>query len=184
VKLKSHIFLIGFSGSGKSTVGKLLARKLNYSFVDIDKRIESESRKSITDIFETDGEKAFRKLESAAIRKLFAKRSIPKVIALGGGAFENEGTRKLISEGGISVWLKCSVSKIYERLRKHSDRPKLADKKEISSAKELRGKIKKLLLKRKNDYARADLQVITSNMTINRVAHEIITKLRKIVASD
>ncbi len=181
---KSHIFLIGFSGSGKSTVGKFLARKLNYSFVDIDKQIESKSRKTIPDIFETNGEKAFRKLESAAIKNLFAEKTKAKVIALGGGTFENRATRQLISENGISVWLRCSISELYERLRKHSDRPKLAGKKGISSVKELKGKIKKLLLKRKDNYAKADLQVITSNMTKNRVALEIITKLRKIVASD
>ncbi len=184
MKLHSHIFLIGFSGSGKSTVGRLLSEKLNCSFVDIDKRIESKSRKTIPDIFKHDGEKAFRKLEFAAIKILFAKKSTPKVVAMGGGAFENRATRLLISENGISVWLKCSVSEIYERLRKHSDRPKLASKKEISSAKDLKGKIKELLLKRKNNYARADLRVITSDKTANRVTLEIILKLKKINASD
>ena len=134
MKLKSNIFLIGFSGSGKSTVGKLLAKKLNCSFVDIDERIESESRKTIPDIFESDGEKAFRKLESAAVKNLFAKIAKPKVIALGGGAFENRAIRQRITENGISVWLKCSILEIYNRLRKHSERPKLTGKKEILSA--------------------------------------------------
>lgn len=186
MKFKSSIFLIGFSGSGKSTVGKLLAKKLNCSFVDIDKRIESKSRKTIADIFKTDGEKAFRKLESAAVKSLFAKKAKakPKVIALGGGAFENRATRLLITENGISIWLRCSITEIYERLRKHSDRPKLTGKKETLSAKGLKETIQKLLLKRKDSYARADLRVVTSDKTANRVALEIILKLRKINASD
>ncbi|MCH9024237.1 MAG: shikimate kinase [candidate division Zixibacteria bacterium] len=186
MKLKANIFLIGFSGSGKSTVGKLLAKKLNCSFVDIDKLIESKSRKTIPEIFETDGEKAFRKLESAAVKSLLAKKvkAKPKVIALGGGAFESRAIRLLVSENGISVWLRCSISEIYERLRKHSDRPKLTGKKETLSAKRQKQTIRKLLLKRKDSYARADVRVITSDKTANRVALEIISKLRKINASD
>ncbi|MCH7689869.1 MAG: shikimate kinase [candidate division Zixibacteria bacterium] len=186
MKLKSNIFLIGFSGSGKSTVGKLLAKKLNCSFVDIDKHIESKSRKTILNIFKTDGEKAFRKLESAAIKNLFAEtaKAKPKVIALGGGAFENRATRQLISENGISVWLRCSISELYERLRKHSDRPKLTDKKNTLSARRPKETIQKLLLERKDNYARADLRVTSSGKTANRVALEIISKLRKINASD
>ena len=186
MKLKSSIFLIGFSGSGKSTVGKLLAKKLNCSFVDIDKFIESKSSKTIPNIFKTDGEKAFRKLESAAIKNLIAKKAkaIPKVIALGGGAFENRATRLLLAENGISIWLRCSISERYERLRKHSDRPKLTDKKETLSAKRLKATIRKLLLERKDNYARSDLRVTTSGKTANRVALEIISKLRKINVSD
>ena len=186
MKHKSHIFLIGFSGSGKSTVGKLLAKKLGCSFVDIDKRIENKYCITISEIFETDGENAFRKLESAAVKDLFAKKANakPKVIALGGGAFESRATRQFISKIGISVWLKCSVSEIYERLRKHSDRPKLTGKKETLSARRQSQKIQKLLLKRKDNYARADLRVITSDKTANGVALEIILKLRKINASD
>lgn len=184
MKLKSNIFLIGISGSGKSTVGKLLAKKLNCRFVDIDKLIQSKSRKTITEIFETDGENVFRKLESAAIKNLFAEKTKAKIIALGGGAFENRATRQLISENGISVWLRCSISELYERLRKHSDRPKLTDKKKTLSAGRPKEKIQKLLLKRKDNYARADLRVTTSGKTANRVALEIISKLRKINASD
>ncbi len=186
MKLESNIFLIGFSGSGKSTVGKLLAKKLSCSFVDIDKLIETKARKTILDIFKSDGENAFRKLEFAVIKNLFAKktRAKPKVIALGGGAFENRATRLLLAENGISVWLKCSISKIYERLRKHSDRPKLTGKKESLSARRQKQTIRKLLLKRKDNYARADVRVITSDKTANRAALEIISKLRMINASD
>ena len=178
--------MIGFSGSGKSTVGKLLAKKLHCGFADIDTLIESKSRKTIPDIFKSDGEETFRNLEAAAVKNLFAKKtqSKPKVIALGGGAFQSRATRLLLAENGISVWLKCSISEIYERLRKHSDRPKLTGKKETLSAKRLKETIQKLLLKRKDSYARADLGVVTSDKTANRVALEIISKLRKINASD
>ena len=178
--------MIGFSGSGKSTIGKLLAKKLHCGFADIDKLIESKSRKTIPDIFKSEGEKTFRKLESAAIKNLFAKnkQAKPKVIALGGGAFQSRATRLLLAENGISVWLKCSISEIYERLRKHSDRPKLTGKKESLSARRQKQTIRKLLLKRKDNYARADVRVITSDKTASRVALEIISKLRKINASD
>ena len=186
MKLKSNIFLIGFSGSGKSTVGTLLAKQLNCIFVDIDKRIETKSRKSISEIFKTEGEKAFRKLESVAIKNLFAKRAQakPKVIALGGGAFESRATQLLIRENGISVWLKCSISEIYERLRKHSGRPKLTGKKETLSARRQKQRIRKLMLERKDNYARADVRIVTSDKTASRAVLEIISKLRKINASD
>ena len=185
MKLRTNIFLIGFSGSGKSTVGKLLAKKLSCPFADIDKLIESKARKTIPDIFKRDGEKAFRKLESAAVKNLLAKKTQAKtkVIALGGGAFQSRATRLLLAENGIAVWLKCSISEIYERLRKHSDRPKLTGKKESSSAIGQKQTIRKLMLKRKDNYARADVRVITSGKTASRVALEIILKLRKIDAS-
>lgn len=184
MKLKANIFLIGFSGSGKSTVGKILAKKLNCSFVDIDKRIERMSSKTIPEIFKSNGEKTFRKLESAAIKNLFLKKAKPIVIALGGGAFQSRATRLLLAENGISVWLKCSISEIYKRLRKHSDRPKLTGKKESLSTKRQKQTIRKLLLKRKDNYARADVRVITSDKTASRVALKIILKLRKINVSD
>ena len=186
MKLRTNIFLIGFSGSGKSTIGKLLAKKLHCGFADIDKLIESKSRKTIPDIFKSEGEKTFRKLESAAIKNLFAKnkQAKPRVIALGGGAFQSRATRLLLAENGISVWLKCSISEIYKRLRKHSDRPKLTGKKESLSARRQKQTIRKLMFKRKDNYARADVRVITSDKTASRVALEIISKLRKINASD
>jgi shikimate kinase len=179
MKLTTNIFLVGFSGSGKSTVGNLLARKLNCRFVDIDHLLEKQTNQTITEIFEAQGERAFRKMECSLIKKTCNSKSSPKVMALGGGAFENKTTRALVSNNGISVWLKCSQTAIYYRLNKQTDRPKLKDRTQKLSAKRLKEKISRLHAKREKNYAKANLKVITSNKTANRVTSEIIVKLKR-----
>lgn len=179
MKLTINIFLVGFSGSGKSTVGKLLAGKFNCRFVDIDHLIEKRTNQTITEIFEVQGERAFRKMESSLMEKLCNSKSAPKVIALGGGAFENKATRALLSNNGISVWLKCSRLAIYNRLKKQTNRPKLIGRTENLSATALKEKIGRLHAKRERNYAKANLKVTTSNKTAKRVTLEIVAKLRR-----
>jgi shikimate kinase len=183
MKLTFNIFLVGFSGSGKSTVGSLLSQKLGCKFVDVDQLIVKKSGKKITEIFDTRGEKDFRKIESTVIRELITRKSRPGVIALGGGAFQNNVNRTLISKNGVSCWLKCSQSAIYNRLKKQTDRPKLMDRTLKLSAKALKEKISRLHAKREHNYAKADLKVITSNKTANRVALGIIAKLNRYYAA-
>ncbi len=172
-----NIYLIGLSGSGKSTVGKVLALKLECTFVDMDKMIEKSAGKSIARIFKDDGELKFRLLETAALRKLARKTSRPKVIALGGGALESAVNRKLVSVSGISIWLRCSASELSNRLKNKSDRPLL---KGHNLTRPLRAQLKK----RQKHYRTAQLHVSTSGKKPRQVSIEIMNSLRKQYAAD
>ena len=101
------IFLTGFMGCGKSTVGKLLAERLGWEFVDLDERIEALAGKSIARIFSEDGEDEFRRLEHETLveQARLAREGSPRAAALGGGAFTFERNRRAISGAGVSIWL-------------------------------------------------------------------------------
>src|SRR3954447_21902345 len=98
-----RLFLIGYRGSGKSTVGRLLAERLGWAFVDADEELEIRAGRSIADIFTTDGEPAFRALESAVLRELASRDR--HVIACGGGVVLRDDHRRLLRTGGHCVWL-------------------------------------------------------------------------------
>ena len=120
-----HVFLIGMSGSGKSTVGPILAGAYQRDFLDTDEIVEAQSGRSISDIFHNSGEDYFRDLETAAIQSAAVESAEPLVVALGGGAFKRDINRKMISSGGISIYLQASVREIYRRLNQVTNRPLL-----------------------------------------------------------
>lgn len=123
---KSNIFLIGFMSSGKSSIGRQLAKKLNREFMDLDQMIEKESRKSIPQIFEEEGEEVFRELESKALKSIPKERGL--VLALGGGTPCNEDNLAFIKSNGISIYLKIEPSILIGRLRQNAGkRPLLKD---------------------------------------------------------
>jgi len=172
-----HIYLIGLSGSGKTTVGNILAKKLKRTFVDIDKMIEKNARKSITRIFEENGEPAFRKMETGALKKLVRTSGRSKVIALGGGTFESPSNRKLAAATGISIWLRCPINELSGRLKSKSDRPLL-------KGSNLKRQISARLKKRLANYRKADLYISTSQSTPGQVSIEIIKTLKKKYAAN
>ena len=174
---RQHIFLIGLSGSGKSTVGKILAKKLKRTFVDIDKMIERNTGKSIIRIFEEDGEPSFRKMETVAIGKVARKYSRPKVVALGGGAFESSANQKLIIASGISIWLRCPINELSKRMKSNSDRPLL-------KGPDLKRRLSSQLKNRISNYRKADLQLSFARKTPGQVSGEIITMLNKKYAAN
>ena len=110
------IFLIGYMGSGKSTVGKKLAEKLKLDFVDFDKHIEKEQGKTIAEIFETDGEEKFRLLEHECLKKIVHLENA--VISLGGGTPCFYNNIELINKNGISVYIETGVLDLVHRLSK------------------------------------------------------------------
>jgi len=120
IKLKRSpgIYIAGFMGSGKSTVGRLLADELGWDFVDLDAEIERAEETTITRIFELRGEPEFRRMETAMIRRWVRKieGGGPTVVALGGGAFVEPGNFDLIENHGVSIWLDCSFEEICRRL--------------------------------------------------------------------
>jgi shikimate kinase len=178
------LFLIGFSGSGKSTIGPPLARRLKAEFFDTDAMIEEKTGCRIAKLFSRDGEARFRELERQAIKSVLHSKAKRKVIAIGGGAFANRSTRALITNAGVVVYLSCPVCELYRRLRLKSDRPLLNVRPatgETIQQTRLR-KIKSLLGERKNSYNLADLRVATSNKTVAACVSEVYKKVRKLNA--
>ncbi|MGB4665110.1 MAG: shikimate kinase, partial [Bacteroidales bacterium] len=117
------IALIGMSGSGKTTVGKLLAKKINYEFVDIDNQIEKKENKSISQIFADEGEEFFRQLETNMLNELINNDKL--VISTGGGIIKNEKNRKFLKNNFFNIFLNVSIDEALERLQQNENRPLL-----------------------------------------------------------
>ena len=150
-------------GSGKSTIGYLLSKNINFTFLDIDKFIEKEAGLKIYDIFQKKGEIYFRNLEEKiTIKYLNLKNS---VISLGGGAFNNQIIRNEVIKNNFSFWLNCSNSVLISRIKKNTKRP-IANKLNII-------KFEELMNKRSKIYSKADFKINCNKLSKN----EIITKI-------
>lgn len=120
------IYLLGFMGSGKSTVGALLARKLGWRFIDLDDTIEAGQGATIRDIFEQVGEPFFREIERAALVE--ASKTGPAVIALGGGTWVQQPNLEFIQgTGGATIWLDCGLEELRRRCATINNRPLFRD---------------------------------------------------------
>lgn len=120
-----NIVLIGFMGSGKSTVGRELHHRLGYPLVDMDHVIEQRAGKSIAAIFEEDGEEKFRDMETWLLEELNDPAAPRRIISTGGGVIGRESNRELLRHLGYVVWLHAPVGVILERTGKNRDRPLL-----------------------------------------------------------
>jgi shikimate kinase len=161
----TRIFLVGFMGSGKTTVGRRLAERLGYAFLDLDDLIQQRVGLPIREIFARMGEAAFREMESHALRTLQAWEMV--VVALGGGAFVSEENRCQVKRLGVSVWLDCPLEIILARLAGTTDRPL------YRSAEQMRA----LFEARLPAYQQADLRVEAGDRAPEAVADEIIRRL-------
>jgi shikimate kinase len=117
----TRIVLVGFMGAGKTTVGRELAALLGWEFVDLDHRVEEKAGRRVAEIFDGDGEAAFRALELDAAREAMRRERI--VIAAGGGAFAQDATRAVLSAGATTVWLKCALPALLQRIGRGGGRP-------------------------------------------------------------
>ena len=142
------IFLVGFMGSGKSTIGRRLAGELGLPFADLDDDIEAAAGRTIADIFTADGEGPFRDAEHAALRAR-VEAGVPVVLALGGGAFTFARNRELLAGAGTSVWLDCSFELALRRVAGFAHRPLAKDPAQFRA----------LFEKRIPDYALADVRI-------------------------
>jgi len=154
--MEKHIFLNGFMGAGKSKIGPLLATKFACPFYDLDKIIEQEAGKRITEVFQDDGEEVFRGLESDILERL-ASGKVKSVIALGGGALVSDKNRSITEKSGIIIYLKSSPSAILGRVKDSQKRPLLSIPRDEHFEENLLKMIKSLLEKRKDIYESADL---------------------------
>jgi shikimate kinase len=162
---KDKIFLVGFMGSGKSTVGPLVAAKLGWDFIDLDRQIEREQGKAIREIFEQNGEPEFRRIEARHLRSLRDRAAC--VVALGGGAFVQEANRPIVAELGVSVFLDCRLEVIQARCPDDGNRPLFATPE----------RIKDLYAVRQPFYRMSDLSVDASDLEPAQVADQILRKV-------
>ena len=191
-----NIFLIGFMASGKSSVGRILARQIGWPLVDVDAEIVRRSEKSIEAIFQVDGEPAFRALEAAVLAELCA--GTRQVVATGGGAFMNAGSRQAMLDRGLVLCLSARPQTIFRRLGQATlepedgepkdgeageDYPDRADKIVKQEARPVRPllagddaleRIKSLLVERAGVYSLAHYSIPTDDFTPEEVAGQIV----------
>lgn len=161
----ARIALVGFMGSGKTTVGRLLAERLGYDFVDSDDEIVSRSGLSVGDLFRLHGEAFFRELETDAVRRLL--QASGRVLATGGGAFVQPACAEEILSRAFTVHLSCDFSEAFRRAASQGGRP-LVDRGETEVA--------SLYAERKDKYSRAHAAVDTTN----RSPEEVVTDLLRL----
>lgn len=162
------IVLVGMMGSGKTTVGRRLAARLQLSFVDADVEIERAAGQTIPEIFAEHGEPYFRDGERRVILRLLNEP--PHVLATGGGAFMNTETRAAIRAKAISIWLNANFDVLAQRLKRKSNRP-LLDNPDPEAT------IRRLLSERNPIYAEADIAVTSRDVSHDVVTDEIIAAI-------
>ena len=164
MNLNKNIVLLGMMGSGKSSIGYLLSKSLNFKFIDIDKKIENVTNLNINDIFEKKGEKFFRDVEEKITLKFLKNKK--QIISLGGGGFINKNIRKEVLTNNLSFWLNWRSSTIIKRILKSKKRP-IAFK---SNENDLR----KLINERTKIYSKANFRINCENLTKSMIVKQII----------
>ena len=163
---KPNIVLIGFMGSGKSSLGRWIAKNHDYELIDTDEAIEKKEGRSISDIFETDGEDYFRNLETELIKELSSKKG--KIISVGGGLPVKEENQTYLKQAGKVVYLKASLEELVKRLSGDDKRPLL-------KGSDLKTKIESLMEKRKDIYSSvSDIEIDTTGREFEDLYEEII----------
>ena len=168
--MEKNLTLTGMMGVGKTTIGKRLAKKLNYAFVDIDKIIEKQEGESISSIFKSKGENYFRKIEIKQTIKELKKDN--SVISLGGGAFLNSSIRQYSKKNSVSFWLDVPIETLLKRLKKSKNRPVLGKERTDSS-------IKKIYFIRKKFYNKANHRIKCKTLTLKQIIEKILNFYEK-----
>jgi shikimate kinase len=166
-----NIFLVGLMGAGKTTVGRLLARRLKLRFFDSDQEIERRCGVKIPLIFEIEGEAGFRSREQQAVAELAALEGI--VLATGGGAVLDEDNRRRLAAGGTVVYLNARPEDLYERVRHDRQRPLLSSGDPLARLRELHAERDPLYR------SVADLVVETGAQSVQVLARELLDKLEE-----
>jgi shikimate kinase len=169
---KRTIVFIGLMGAGKTAIGRKVAGVLGLDFIDSDHEIETVSRMSIPELFESYGEEEFRSLERRVIARLLKEG--PRVLSTGGGAYMSGRTRKSIARRGISVWLKADFDVLMERVRRRQNRPLL-------KAEDPEAVMRDLIARRYPVYAEADITIQSRDVPKEQIAAETIDGLAKLL---
>lgn len=168
--MSKNIILIGFMGTGKTEVGKEVAERLGYNFIDTDELIERKEGISIPEIFDKYGEPYFRKIESEIIEEVAKRNKV--VIATGGGAVIKPDNRENLKRNGLMICLKASPEIIYSRTKNYNNRPLLKTDDPYR-------KIQDLLSEREQYYSQADFTVDTTDLGSSTVVEIILKELRR-----
>ena len=161
---KGNIVFLGMMGSGKTTIGKLISKRLKLNFYDTDKKIEENLKMKISEVFDKKGETFFRKFEEKLTLSILSKKKI--VVALGGGAFLNKNIRSEILTNHISFWLDLDSKFIIKRIKKSSKRPLAFNSSE--------NELLKLIRKRSNIYSKALYKVTCDDLSKTEIVNKII----------
>ena len=166
--MANNIFLIGFSGSGKSSVGKKLAKNLSYNFLDTDRIIEKTTSLSIDETISTKGEKEFRSIETQVLSKIDFSQN--NVISTGGGLPTEKDNIRIMKNNGSIIWLKASIDSIFDRLKNSKEiRPLIGNHIEKEN-------IESLYNSRQSVYNIADFSIDTDNKNLDEITKELISK--------
>lgn len=172
-KMKNNIILIGFMGSGKTSIGKLLARELSFEFIDTDEEIEKEENLKISKIFDEFGEEYFRDLETNYIRKLIPS-SKSLIVSTGGGLPLRDCNAKILRELGIVVYLKAKKDTIVNRVKEDNTRPLL-------KSNDLEERVDSLLELRDPSYhAAAHIEINTDDLSFSDIILEIMEQYHQL----
>lgn len=169
-KLKRPIVIVGLMGAGKTSVGKMIAKKLNLPFIDSDSEIVKSAGCSVVDIFSIYGEKEFRRVEDRVIERILSDNKI-KVLSTGEGAFIIDNVRKLTKEKALTIWLKADLELLVKRTSFKDTRPLLLN---YNSTKILQ----KLIDERYPIYANADVTVETKDEPTYKTAQNVLKALQ------
>lgn len=167
-----NIVLVGFMGSGKSTLGKVLHKRISYRLIDTDQIIEERAGKSVSDIFRSEGEDGFRLLETELLSDMLANQCNHHIISTGGGMVLRAENRALLRQLGFVVWLSCSAEETYHRTARTNSRPLLQCDDPMAV-------ITKMLNERSPLYDEAaHLKISTSGLEFNEISCGILESAR------
>jgi len=172
--MKKHVYLTGFMGAGKSRIGRELKTIFSWSFYDSDNIIEDKAGKSIKDIFEQDGEPAFRQMEAECICSL-SENAVPSIIALGGGALKDPKNLDIIKNSGIVVYIKSSPEAILERVKHSKKRPLLNNVEEPVMLE----RISRLLGDRSTVYEQADIVFERDGLSLEDIVQNLYQEINR-----
>jgi shikimate kinase len=166
LKRTPGIFLVGFMGCGKSTVGHALAEELGWRFADLDEVIEKNEGCTVAEIFDRRGEAAFRLIETTALRSIvrMIEAGKPYVVAVGGGAFLQDCNFELVTAKGVSIWLDCPFDMIERRIAGQNHRPLARDPERFLE----------LFKTRKDGYARAEYRIEVCSEDSSETVRQIL----------
>jgi shikimate kinase len=162
------IYLVGFMGAGKTTVGRTLSRRLGWRFVDIDAEIEQREHLTVSELFARRGEAYFRALERAVLADHLADRHA--VVATGGGTFADPQNRAVINADGVSVWLDVSLPRLASRVPADGRRPLAAD----------RAEFERLYAARRPAYGQAHVRIDATRTGVDAIVEEVLDRLKNV----
>ncbi len=172
IKVNKIILLVGLIGSGKTSVGKRLAKKLNLPFVDGDQEIEKAAGLSVIDVFKCFGTDEYRAGEERIMKRLLL--GAPCVLASGGGAFVAEQTRKLARDNALTIWLKADLDVLYNRTTGRKRRPFL----QCSDSK-IKSKLQTYIDAEYPYYSEADIMVETKNEAVDNTVERVLSAIQR-----